>query len=188
MSANLWLFIMFFRIGVFGFGGGYAMLPLIFQSVQDFGMMSYQEFSNLVALSQITPGPIAVNAATYVGFSTSGLPGAACATFGVALPSYILVLTTMFFLKKFKESKGIQGAFAGIRPATVGLIAAAAVILAQTSLVNGSVMDFAGSFKDYINIIPCAIFVCTLILIGKFKISPIVIILGMGGIGAFVCG
>ena len=77
MNVNIRLFIMFFRIGFFGFGGGLAMLPLIFQSVQDFGVMTHEEFSNLVALSQITPGPMAVNAATYVGFNSAGIIGAA---------------------------------------------------------------------------------------------------------------
>ena len=75
----LYLFSMFFRIGLFSFGGGLAMLPLIFQSVQDFGFMSAEEFSDLVALSQVTPGPIAVNAATYVGFNYSGVLGAGVA-------------------------------------------------------------------------------------------------------------
>ena len=82
------LFAMFFRIGLFSFGGGLAMLPLIFQSVKDFGMMTTSEFSDLVALSQVTPGPIAVNAATYVGFNGAGIPGALAATLGVALPSF----------------------------------------------------------------------------------------------------
>jgi len=198
MSGCVRLFAMFFRIGIFGFGGGYAMLPLIFQSVQDFGVMSQQEFSNLVALSQVTPGPIAVNAATYVGFNSEGLAGAACATLGVALPSFALVLAAMFFLGKFKESKIIQGAFAGIRPATVGLVAAASVLIAQTALVSGPITEvvaiggtfaeFAESLGSYFKIIPCAIFACSLILIGKFKVSPIAVTVLMGTIGAFVCG
>ena len=105
------LFAMFFRIGLFSFGGGLAMLPLIFQSVQDFGMMTAAEFSDLVALSQVTPGPIAVNAATYVGFNGAGIPGALAATLGVSLPSFILILIVVKFLERFQESKGIQGAF-----------------------------------------------------------------------------
>ena len=92
------LFVMFFRIGLFSFGGGLAMLPLIFQSVKDFGMMTASEFSDLVALSQVTPGPIAVNAATYVGFNGAGIPGALAATLGVALPSFILILIVVQFL------------------------------------------------------------------------------------------
>ena len=96
----LYLFTMFFRIGLFSFGGGLAMLPLIFQSVQDFGIMTSQEFSDLVALSQVTPGPVAVNAATYVGFNYSGLPGALTATLGVCLPSFVLMLIVMKFIEQ----------------------------------------------------------------------------------------
>jgi chromate transporter len=188
MSVYLSLFLIFFRIGIFGFGGGYAMLPLIFQSIQNFGVMTAEEFSDLVALSQVTPGPIIVNAATYVGFNTAGVFGAAAAVFGVVLPSFILVLTTMHFLKKFKESRLVQGAFSGIRPATVGLIAAASVFLAQTSIVNGSLLEFSGEATDYVNVLPFAVFLCTIVLVGKFKVSPIFIMLIMGVTGAFLCG
>ena len=135
------LFVMFFRIGLFSFGGGLAMLPLIFQSVKDFGMMTASEFSDLVALSQVTPGPIAVNAATYVGFNGAGIPGALAATLGVALPSFILILIVVQFLERFQESRGIQGAFLGIRPVTVGLIAAAVLFVGETVLVNGPIIS-----------------------------------------------
>lgn len=185
----VYLFSMFFKIGLFGFGGGLAMLPLIFQSVQNFGIMTAREFSNLVALSQVTPGPIAVNAATYVGFNYAGLAGAAVATLGVCLPSFVLVLIVMKFMEKFKESKGMEGAFLGIRPVTVGLIGAAAIFVAETSLVNGDIFS-ADIFTDpsYINPIPCGIFVLTLILAGGFKVSPIKITILMAVVGALLCG
>ena len=185
-----YLFSMFFRIGLFSFGGGLAMLPLIFQCVQDFGIMSAHEFSNLVALSQVTPGPIAVNAATYVGLNYAGLPGAMIATVGVCLPSFVLILIVMKFMEKFKESKGLEGAFMGIRPVTVGLIGAAAIFVAETSLVNGELFS-TNVFTNpgsYINPIPCAIFAVTLILAGKFKVSPIKITILMAVVGAIVCG
>lgn len=185
-----YLFSMFFRIGLFSFGGGLAMLPLIFQSVQDFGFMTAQEFSNLVALSQVTPGPIAVNAATYVGLNYAGVPGAAVATLGVCLPSFILILIVMKFIERFKESKGLEGAFLGIRPVTVGLIGAAAIFVAETSLVNGTLFS-AELFKNpgsYINVLPCVIFAVTLVLAGKFKVSPIKITILMAIVGAVLCG
>lgn len=188
------LFLMFFRIGLFGFGGGLAMLPLIFQSVQEFGVMSAEEFANLVALSQVTPGPVAVNAATYVGFNSAGFFGALASTLGVALPCFLLVLLAVHFLDKFKESKGLEAIFAGIRPATVGMITAAAVFMAETSLVNGKLFSLGFFHRlreiglDYINILPCVIFVITIILAGKFKINPIVIMIAMGVAGAFLCG
>ena len=86
MNTFVTLFAAFFKIGLFSFGGGMAMLPIIYQSVQQFGFMSSEEFSNLVALSQVTPGPVAVNAATYVGLMYGGLPAAIVATIGICLP------------------------------------------------------------------------------------------------------
>jgi len=184
------LFLIFFKTGLFGFGGGYAMLPFIFQSVQEFGIMSEKEFSDLVALSQITPGPIAVNAATYVGFNYAGLPGAAIATLSVALPSFIIMMAVAGFIEKFNQSFLIRSAFVGIRPVTAGLVAAAAVMVAQTSLFNTALfsMDFFTKIGSNINIVPCIICVASIILIGKFKLSPIAITLTMGVIGAFICG
>lgn len=186
------LYTMFFTIGLFGFGGGYAMLPLIFQKVQEFGQMSQQEFSNLVALSQVTPGPVAVNAATYVGYNYAGFPGAIAATLGVATPSVVLVLIVMTFMDKYYDSKGLQGVMNGIKPATVGLIASAAVFIGQTTIVNSSALKFdsfsISMLAEYLNVLPFIIFVGTIILIAKFKVSPIKITVLMGVIGAILCG
>ncbi|MBE6034927.1 chromate transporter [Aminipila sp.] len=178
----LTLFLSFFRIGIFSFGGGLAMLPLIFQTVAQFGYMSQEEFTNLVALSQVTPGPVAVNAATYIGFDFAGLPGAVCATFGVALPSFLLIITAMKFLDKFNENKGIEAAFTGIRPATVGLIAAAAVFVGQSALLDDTVKLLEG-----IQLIPCLVFLATVILAAKFKMSPVKIIIIMAAVGVIFC-
>ncbi len=182
------LFLMFFRIGLFSFGGGYAMLPLIFQGVQEFGIMTATEFSRLVALSQVTPGPIAVNAATYVGYKYAGLGGAAVASLGVALPSLILVLIVLHFMRKFEESKTLNAVLDGIRPATVGLISSAVVFLAETSLLNGPVMSvqLIENAKEYINVLPCIFFIATIVLAGKFKIGPIKLTILAGLVGAFV--
>ena len=103
------LFLAFSRIGLFGFGGGAAMLPVIYEAAKTLGTMDKSEFANLVGISQMTPGPIAVNAATYVGYMSAGLGGALMATFSVALPSFILVTLASYFLLKFKESSTING-------------------------------------------------------------------------------
>ena len=184
------LFTMFFRIGLFGFGGGLAMLPLIFQSVQTFGIMSSEEFSNLVALSQVTPGPMAVNAATYVGFNFAGIPGALTATLGVCLPSFVLMMLAFKFIERFKDSAGIQGAFVGIRPVTVGLIGAAAIFVSETVLINGPLISekLFTSGIDYFNLMPLAIFAATVLLVGVFKMRPIRVMIIMGIAGAFLCG
>lgn len=182
------LFIMFFRIGLFSFGGGYAMLPLIFQGVQEFGIMTAAEFSRLVALSQVTPGPIAVNAATYVGYQYAGLGGAAVATLGVALPSLIMVFLVLHFLKRFEESKSMNAVLEGIRPATVGLIAAAVIFLAETSILNGPLLTarIFENAKDYINLLPFIVFLGTIVLAGKFNIGPIKLTILAGVVGALI--
>lgn len=186
----VYLFTMFFRIGVFGFGGGLAMLPLIFQSVQEFGVMSQQDFSDLVALSQVTPGPIAVNAATFVGYNYAGLPGALMATLGVSLPSFILILIVCKFIEKFYDSKGIQGAFFGIRPVTVGLIGAAVIYVSEDVLVKGTVITskLISEGIGYYNIVPIVIFAATIVLVGVFKLKPVKVMIIMGIAGAFLCG
>ncbi|MGI6721683.1 MAG: chromate transporter [Anaerovoracaceae bacterium] len=171
------LFLMFMRIGAFSFGGGMAMLPLIFQSVQDFGFMSSREFSDLVALSQVTPGPIAVNAATYVGMKFGGVAAAAVATLGVALPSFVIMLIAMKFLDRYYDSLGVQGALTGLRPAVVGLIAAASVFVAKTTFTFELKKD---------NIIMLVITLCVVALTVKNKVNPIWLIIIAGVAGAFI--
>lgn len=185
-----YLFTVFFRIGLFGFGGGLAMLPLIFQSVQEFGIMTAREFSELVALSQVTPGPMAVNAATFVGFNYAGFAGALAATFGVCLPAFLLTFIVSGFLEKFNDSRVIQGTFAGIRPVTVGLIAAAAIIISETVLVKGAwfSQQILSMGPDFFELIPIGIFAVTILLVGVFKMRPIRIMIIMGIAGAILCG
>ncbi len=190
MMIFIHLFTEFFKIGAFSFGGGMPMLPLIFQSVQDFGRMSAQDFADLVAISQMTPGPIAVNAATYVGFNYAGVPGAIVATFAVCLPAFVIMLTVMKFMDKFKGNKYFDGAFYGIKPITVGLICAAGVFVADSVLVKGELFasQLFTDFADYINIIPICIFAATLVLAGKFKLNPILMCIIAGVTGALLCG
>lgn len=188
MNELLSLFLVFLRIDLVGFGGGYAMLPLVFQSVQEFGMMTSQEFANLVAISQVTPGPIAINAATYVGFTTAGVPGAICATLGIALPSYVLIYIVAHFLERFKESTLIESAFTGIRPATLGLVAAAIIFIGESSLFNDSFTfeNIARMGYHYIEPIGIVIFVVAIIAGGKFKVNPIILTLLGGVAGIFL--
>ncbi len=176
MMALLKLFLIFFRIGIFGFGGGYAMLPLIYQAAQNFGLMSEGQFAELVALSQVTPGPIAINAATYVGYQYAGIAGAAFATLGVVLPSFILVLLMLRFLSRFGQSEVFSGILSGIRPATAGLLGAAAVLLAQESMLL--------ELKE--SLVPIALFLAAIILFGKFKMNPIALTLLGGLCGALL--
>ena len=128
----LQLFWTFFKIGAFTFGGGYAMLPLIQAEVAAHGWMGAEELVNFVAVSESTPGPFAVNISTFVGTRLAGIPGAVCATLGVTLPSFIIILIVAKCFARFKSSALVQGCMSGLRPAVVGLIATALLSVGQT--------------------------------------------------------
>ena len=121
---QLTLFFTFFKIGLFTFGGGYAMLPLIQAEVAAHGWLPLESIVNFIAVSESTPGPFAVNIATYVGMETGGFPGAICATLGVVLPSFLIILLVARGYEKFRENFFVQGVMTGLRPAVVGLIGA----------------------------------------------------------------
>ena len=126
----LQLFWAFFKIGLFGFGGGYAILSLIEHETGSYGWMSGQEFTDMVAISQMTPGPIGINAATYVGYTSTGsVLGAATATFALILPSLIIMLALCRVYFKLKDNRYAEGVMQGLRYVVVGLIAAAALVL-----------------------------------------------------------
>ena len=129
----LWeLFWTFFKIGAFTFGGGYAMLPLIQDAVTAKGWVSSQALVDFVAVSESTPGPFAVNMATYVGAQLQGIPGAACATLGVVLPSFLIILIIAKCYQRFQKSTLVRGVMAGLKPAVVGMIATALLNVATT--------------------------------------------------------
>ena len=193
------LFISFFKVGLLGFGGGLAIVRLIYDSIQPFMEMSRETFANIVAISQITPGPLAVNTATYVGFTAAGVKGAAAATFGVILPAFILVSIVCRMIQKFRDSKIVNGALAGIRPATMGLIGAAAVTLVAPTLAGegrlgtglltklgadvsgGTLGTILGLPFDAVSVL---MLVATVILIWKYKKSPFLVLIIMGCLGA----
>ena len=171
--AQLYLsmFIAFFKIGLFGFGGGYAMLPLIQQEVVETNeWFTVGEFTDIVAISQTTPGPISFNSATYIGFSAvhssghgvlASILGSAVCTFAVSLPSFGLMTLVSIFFFKFKENRYVRAAMYGIKPAVIGLIAAAGIML-----INGN------NFIDYKSwVIFSAVFLASL-----KKIDPILLI------------
>jgi len=133
----LYLFLEFFKIGLFTFGGGYAMIPLIKEVVLTRGWMSESEFLNMIGLSEVTPGPIAINMATYVGSTQGGqymgafgsFLGSATATIAVILPAIIIMLIVSLILKRFMKNRFVQGALSGIRPVAIALILSSGIIL-----------------------------------------------------------
>lgn len=158
------LFRIFFMIGMFSFGGGYAMLPLIQDEiVARHHWIDNARFVDIVAVSQVTPGPLAVNAATYVGFATTkSVWGAVCATAGVCLPSIIVVVFLYLFMQKFKESVWLKNMFKGLKIGVVGLILGAALILMTPEI-----------FTDYIAVALC---VASFVACYRFNQSPITVI------------
>ncbi len=137
MNILLNLFITFFKIGAFSFGGGYAMIPFIEKEViEAHNWISPTEFIDIIAISEMTPGPIAVNSATFLGYKVAGVAGSAVATLGVVLPSFIVMSMIFHFITKFKNSPYVDWVFRGIRPVVLGLIASAAVSVAFSTFVD----------------------------------------------------
>ena len=137
------LFLTFLMIGAFTFGGGYAMLPLIQQEVVANEWMTQEEIIDFIAVSESTPGPFAVNVSTYIGYETGGLFGAICASLGVVLPSFVIILLVAKMYEKFRKSAVVNGCMEGLRPAVIGLIGSAALTTAQAAfaLTNDFVMN-----------------------------------------------
>ena len=177
------LFWTFFMIGAFTFGGGYAMLPLIQEQVTARGWIDSESLINFVAVSESTPGPFAVNMATYVGSEMGGVLGSACATLGVVLPSFVIILIVAKCYDKFRESKVVKGCMTGLKPAVVGLIGGAVLSVAMTVFFPAGL-----SLAVFVNpsfYISAAIFVLMLVLAFK-KVHPIILICLSAAIGIAV--
>ncbi|MFW6287723.1 MAG: chromate transporter [bacterium] len=162
------LFITFFKIGLFTFGGGYAMLPLIQEEMLAHNWITLQEFIDIVAVSQMTPGAIAINNATFVGFKLAGIPGVIATTFGIISPSLIIIAIVATLMKKFSDHPYVEAAWTGIRPAVVGLIMVAVISLGREAITT---------YRGLI------IALISLFLIGKVKLHPILVILISGVLG-----
>lgn len=132
------LFINFFKIGLFTFGGGYAMIPMIQELVLSNKWMDTKQMVDFIAISETTPGPLAINMSTYVGYEVAGIPGAICSTFAVALPSLIVIILVARAYKKFKDNKVVVAVMNGIKPAVVGLVGAAVLSVAGNVFTVGN--------------------------------------------------
>ena len=192
MFRELWeLYQVFFRMGAVTFGGGYAMLPLIQQEVASRGLMSMEELTNFVAVSESTPGPFAVNIATYVGMHSAGIWGSVLATLGVVMPSFIVILIVAHFYEKFKESHTVKGIMSGLRPAVVGLLAAAVISMGKTVLfhVEEGLGEAVELFSTGLSFVPAQLIVSILIFalmafLGiKKKVHPIKLIVLSAALG-----
>lgn len=180
----LWhLFWTFFKIGAFTFGGGLAMLRIAQEQVLAWGWLEESQIVDFVALSESTPGPFAINMATYVGASQSQVLGAMCATLGVVLPSFIIILIVARFYKQFQSSHAVKGIMTGLKPTAIGLIASAVISMSVTVfLPSGFNLAIFKSAEFYISL---AIFVLSFFLIfcKKIKIPPVLVICISAGLG-----
>ena len=185
MTQLLMLFWSFFQVGLFSFGGGMASLPLIQEQVVDtHAWLTLSEFSDLVTIAEMTPGPLAVNAATFVGIRIAGIPGALLATFGCILPACVLVTLLAWVYKRYKKMTLVQGMLDGLRPAVVALIASACL-----SILELSVWGTAGISPDpgSINAVSVVLTAAALILLRTVKkLSPIAVMVGCGAVGGAV--
>lgn len=179
MAVLLQLFLSYLKIGFFGFGGGYAMLSLIHSEVVvRNGWLTNGEFSDIVAISQMTPGPIAINSATYIGYEVAGVLGSVVATVAVCLPALtIMMLITRFFLR-LRDNRYVQGVVMGMRPVVVGMIASAALLLIFPHSADG---------RSFIDGWSWAIFIATLLASVK-KVNPILLIIASAVAGVLIYG
>lgn len=169
------LFWTFLMIGFVSFGGGYAMIPVIEMEVSNHGWMTTQEFTDVIAIAGMSPGPIATNSAIFVGYQTAALPGAIVSAIAMVIPSLLIILIIATFFFKFNELKIVKSAFYGLRPIITGLILYAALNFAITNNVIGEL-----SFET---VSLAAIFGFSLFALMKWKLHPIVVIALAGVFG-----
>ncbi len=201
MNFYLKLIWAYLKIGLFGFGGGYAMLSLVERSVVGPGWISETMFTDIVAISQMTPGPIGINSATYIGYVAPGsvdpalqgagwgLLGSVLATLAVTVPSFLLVIYSSHFIRRHSESGAVKAVFSGLRPVVVGLIASAAIMLMNAANFNPNHIDW----QLWVNIAICAIAFCLAYFPipwkgKKVRIHPIMIIILAGIAGYLLYG
>lgn len=180
MSLSAQLFLTFFGIGASTFGGGYAMIPFITQRVVENGWLTLSEVIDMIAIAEMTPGPFAVNIATFTGMKLAGIPGALLATLGMVLPSLIVIMIVYTVFRSISHNKTVQSAMRGIRPAVVGLISAAACSIGASTF-------FPAGLKAP-NLISIALAAAALFGIVKVKLSPILCVLLCGAAGILIYG
>lgn len=181
MSTILQLFVSFLQVGLFSVGGGYAAIPLIQNQIVDVhGLMTLAEFTDLITIAEMTPGPISINSATFVGMRLAGIPGVLLCTLGCVLPSFLICLALAFFYYKYRSFGGVQTVLGALRPAVVALIASAGLSILLLGVFQS---DLAGVSLGNFRWVEAVIFVGALVLLRKWKPSAIAVIFGSGVVG-----
>ena len=181
------LFWEFFKTGLFSVGGGMATLPFLYKMSETTGWFTASQLADMVAVSESTPGPIGVNMATYVGFTTAGIPGALIATLGLITPCIAVILIIAGVLEKFRTNRYVDAGFYGLRACSVALIAAAGLLVVKISLFKFEKFAESGAVKDVFNIKAIILAACLLVLTRAVKplkkMHPIVFILASALVG-----
>ena len=178
------LFWSFFQIGLFSIGGGYAAMPLIQNQVVDVHpWLTMTQFADIMTIAEMTPGPIAINSATFVGMQVAGLPGAVISTLGCVFPSCVIVMTLAFIYYRFRGLNLIQGVLAGLRPAVVAMIASAGISLLIMALYGQRTIPVDLVSIDFAALV---IFLLGFVILRKWKPSPICIMAGSGIAGVLL--
>lgn len=178
------LFFAFIQVGLFSVGGGYAAIPLIQEQIVDiYGMMTLEEFSDLITVAEMTPGPISINSATFVGMRVAGIPGVIICSVGYIIPSFCICLILAHFYYKYRSVKGVQVVLSAMRPAVVALIASAGASILMLALFQSEIQNLV---VENFRIVEFVIFAVALFLLRKFKMNAITIILGSGVVGTIV--
>ena len=172
----LQLFWEFLKIGLFAVGGGMATLPFLQDLAEKTGWYSQSLITDMIAISESTPGPIGINMATYVGCNVAGFLGGVVATMGEILPAIVIVVTVSRYLEKFRGSKLVDAAFYGLRPAVTGLIAAAGISVVQVAMFHFDLYRQTGVLMDAFDLKKIVFFVVAFAAIKKFKLHPVVYI------------
>ena len=179
MGELIKLFLSFFQIGLFSFGGGYAAMSLIkIQVVGVNNWINVMQFTDLITISQMTPGPIALNSATFVGLQVAGLPGALVSTIGNIVPSFIVVSILAYVYFKYQKMELLTSVLLGIRPIVVAMIGSAGITILLTALWGSEVINFAGT--DLLNL---GLFAISLFALRKFRLDPILVMVMTGVVG-----
>lgn len=178
------LFWSYFQIGLFSIGGGYAAMPLIqHQVVEIHSWLTMAQFADIVTIAEMTPGPIAINSATFVGTLVAGFPGAIIATVGCILPSCVIVMALAFIYYRFRGLSVIRGVLAGLRPAVIAMIASAGINLFLTAVYGPT--SFPAVIGD-VNVVGLVIFLGAFFILRKWKVNPIMVMAGSGMAGLFL--
>ena len=179
------LLISFLQIGLFSIRGGYATIPLIHEQVVNIHKwLTFQEFTDIITISQMTPGPLAVNTSTFVGIRIAGIPGAITATFGCVISGFIISILLYNFFNKYRKADSILNVLKGLRAVSVGLIASSASTILLIAFGGISKIEEAG--KANVNMLAVIIFFVSIFLLRKFKINPMLMMILSGTAGFFL--